>query len=108
MFGKISKHQVSHHFNRVKDFIGNAYHHSKRVLGDIDTGVKTFTNIYSIVAPVLDSYGVNASGNSYVNKALTGYDTIRNSVAQHHDRVVNDMNTVKNNLSKRKVNFDFA
>ena len=44
MFGKISKQQVNHHFNRVKDLIGNAYHHSKRFLGDVDSGVKTFKN----------------------------------------------------------------
>ena len=95
MFGKISKQKVSHHFNRAKDFIGNAYHHSKRILGDIDNGVKTFKNIYSIVAPVLDSYGINASGNHHVQKALNGYDSIRNNIVEKHDRVVNDINKVK-------------
>lgn len=106
MLGKISKRQVNHHFNRVKDFIGNAYNHSKKFLGDIDTGVKTFKNIYSIVAPVLDSYGVNASNNNYISKALTGYDNIRNNVIQNHDRVMNDINTVKTNLSNKNVKFD--
>ena len=42
MLGKITRQQVNHHFNRVKDFVGNAYHHSKRFLGDVDNGVKTF------------------------------------------------------------------
>ena len=106
MLGKISKRQVNHHFNRVKDFIGNAYNHSKQFLGDIDTGVKTFKNIYSIVAPVLDSYGVNASKNNYTNKALTGYDNIGNNVVQHHDRVINDINTVKDNLSNKRITFE--
>ena len=106
MLGKISKRQVNHHFNRVKDFIGNAYNHSKQFLGDIDTGVKTFKNIYSIVAPVLDSYGVNASGNNYINKALTRYDSIRNNVVQNHDRVIHDINTVKNNLAKKHIDFE--
>ena len=106
MLGKISKRQVNHHFNRVKDFIGNAYNHSKQFLGDIDTGVKTFKNIYSIVAPVLDSYGVNASNNNYISKALTGYDNIRNNVIQNHDRVMNDINTVKTDLSNKNVKFD--
>ena len=78
----------------------------KKFLGDIDTGVKTFKNIYSIVAPVLDSYGVNASNNNYISKALTGYDNIRNNVIQNHDRVMNDINTVKTNLSNKNVKFD--
>ena len=49
MLGKISKRRVNPHFNRVKYFIGNAYNHSKKFLGDIDTGVKTFKDIYIYV-----------------------------------------------------------
>ena len=42
-------------------------------------------------------------------KALTGYDNIRNSVMENHDKVLNDINTVKNKLSKKKqINLDFA
>ena len=106
MFGKISKKTINHHLNRVKYFIGNAHNHSKRFLGDVDTGVRTFKNIYSIVSPILDSYGVNASGNKYINKALTGYDNIRHNVVHNHDRVMNDINTVKTNLSNKNVKFD--
>ena len=95
MLGKISKKQVNYHFNRVKHFLGNAYNNSKQSLGDIDTGVKTFflknIYIYSIVAPVLDSYGINGVGNNYINTALTGYDNIRNNVIHHHDKVMNDI-----------------
>ena len=101
MLGKITRQQVSHLFNRVKYFVGNAYHHSKRLLGYVDNGVKTL-KIYSIVAPVVDSYPVNSSGNKFINKALSGYDTIRNNVVQHHDKVVNDINNVKHNISKDK------
>ena len=40
MFGKITKQQVSHHFNRAKDFLGKAYNQTKNFLGDVDSGVK--------------------------------------------------------------------
>jgi len=40
-------------------------------------------------------------------KALTGYDSIRNNVLENHDRVVNDVNNIKNNLVKKKVNLNF-
>ena len=107
MFGKITRHHVQHHFNKAKEFIGNAYHHTKNFLGDIDSGVRTFKHVYGALAPVLESYGVN-SGNRHVMKALTGYDNVRNQVMEGHDRVMNDYNNVKDTLAKTKVNFDFA
>jgi hypothetical protein len=58
MFGKITKQQVAHHFNRAKDFLGNAYNQTRSFLGDVDAGVRTFKQIYGAVAPVLESYGV--------------------------------------------------
>ena len=106
MFGKVTKQQVHHHFNRAKDFLGKAYHHTRNFLGDIDDGVRTFKNIYSAVAPVLDSYGLNAGKNSHIMKALSGYDTIRNNVVEKHERVVNDINKVKKNLSKKNITLD--
>ena len=41
-------------------------------------------------------------------KALTGYDNIKSHVLESHDRVINDVNNVKNNLAKKSVKFDFA
>ena len=72
----------------------------------MDNGVRTLKHIYGAVAPVLESYGVNPA-NKHVMKALNGYDSIRNNVMEHHDRVINDVNNVRNNLVKKKVNFDF-
>jgi len=42
MLGKISRRDVAHHFNRAKNFLGNAYHHTRSFLGDVDHGVRTF------------------------------------------------------------------
>ena len=93
MFGKITRRDVAHDFNKAKNFLGNAYHHTRNFLGDVDNGVR-------------ESYGVNPA-NKHVMKALSGYDTIRNNVMEHHDRVINDVNNVRNNLVKKKVDFDF-
>ena len=106
MFGKISRRDVAHHFNKAKKFLGNAYHHTRNFLGDVDHGVRTFKQVYGAIAPVLESYGVNPA-NKHVMKALNGYDTIRSNVMDQHDRVINDVNNVRNNLVKKKVNFDF-
>ena len=39
-------------------------------------------------------------------KALSGYDNIRNNIMENHDRVINDIHKVKNNLRSKK--FDIA
>ena len=107
MFGKITRQQVNHHFNRAKDFLGNAYHKSRKVLASIDSGIQTARNIYSVVAPVLDAYGVKASNNHHITKALNSYDTIRNNIVEKHDRVANDLGRVRDNLAKKKINLNF-
>jgi len=56
----------------------------------------------------LDSYGLNASKNNHVMKALTGYDNIRNNMIEKHDKVVDDVNKVKHGLSKKNINLGFS
>ena len=107
MFGKITKQQVSNHFNKAKDFLGDAYNTTKSILGSLDGGIRDLKTIYSVVSPVLESYGVN-TGNKHVMKALTGYDTIKSHVMEKHDRVMDDINKVKNTLGQKNVKFDFA
>ena len=58
MFGKITKQQVAHHFNKAKDFLGNAYNQTRHFLGNVDAGLRTFKQIYGAVAPILEPYGV--------------------------------------------------
>ena len=107
MFGKITKQQVTHHFNKAKDFLGNAYNKTINFLGNLDHGVRTFKQIYGVIAPVLESYGINPA-NKTTMKALTGYDTIKGHVMEGHDRVINDVNNIKNTLAKKNVKFDFS
>ena len=107
MFGKITKQQVAHHFNKAKDFPGNAYNQTRNFLGTVDVGVRTFKHVYGALAPVLESYGVSP-GNKHVMKALTGYDTKKGQVMEGHDRVTNDVNNVKGRSAQKNVRFDFT
>ena len=107
MFGKITKQQVAHHFSEAKDFLGNAYNQTRNFLGNVDAGVRTCKQIYGAVAPVSESSGVEAE-NKHVMKALRGYDAIGGHVMEGHDRVVNDVNNVKNHLAQKNVRFDFT
>ena len=95
MFGKIIKQQVSHQFNKAKD------NQTINFLGNLDHGVRTFKQIYGVTAPVLESYGINPA-NKTTMKALTGYDTIKGHVMEGHDRVINDVNNIKNYFSEEK------
>ena len=106
MFGKITKQQVSNNFNKAKDCLGNAYNKTRNFLGNLDHGVRTFKHIYGVIAPVLESYGINPA-NKTTMKALTGYDTIKGHVMEGHDRVMNDVNTIRNTLANKNVKFVF-
>ena len=107
MFWKIIKQQVHHHSNKAKDFVGNANNKTKSFLGTVDSGINNLKTIYSVVSPIMESYGINP-GNKTVMKALTGYDTIKSHVMENHDRVVNDINKVKSDLGKKNIKFDFT
>ena len=107
MFGKITKQQVTHHFNKAKDFLGNAYNPTRNFPGNLDHGVRTFKQVYGAIAPVLESYGVHTS-NKTIMKALIGCDTIRGHVMEGHDRVVNDVHNIKNTSAKNNVKFVFS
>ena len=63
MFGKIAKQQVTHHFNKAKDFLGNAYNQKRNFLGTMDAGVRTFKHVYGALAPVPREQARNESIN---------------------------------------------
>ena len=107
MFGKITKQQVAHHFNKATDFLGNAYNQTRNFLGTVDAGVRTFKHVYGALAPVLESYGVSPR-NKHVMKALTADDTIKVQVVDGHDRVMNDVNNVMGRLAQKNARFDFT
>ena len=40
--------------------------------------------------------------------ALTSVPLVQNNIIEKHDRVVNDVKKVKNNLVKKNINLDFS
>ena len=38
MFGRVTKQQVAHHFNKAKNFLGNAYNQTRNFQGHADAG----------------------------------------------------------------------
>jgi hypothetical protein len=70
---------------RLRTSSGNAYNKTKSFLGTVDSGINNLKTIYSVVSPIMESYGVNPA-NKTVMKALTGYDTIKSHVMENHDK----------------------
>ena len=51
MFGKFDN-TSKNIFNKSKDFLGKAYNTTKNVLGDVNSGIKTFKDIYEQISPL--------------------------------------------------------
>ena len=54
MFGKVSQDYVRYNYNKATNFIGNKYVEGKRLLHNIDSGVRVAKQVYSAVAPVIN------------------------------------------------------
>ena len=53
MFGKITKHNLAHSFNKAKGFLGHAY--NQGLLNTIDHGFRAAKQIYHAVATLVDN-----------------------------------------------------
>ena len=85
MFGKLNRQTIHHHFNKAKNFLGNAYHQTKGFLNDVHHGVNTFKSTDQEVKPYKEKYAGKHTHNKLeynVNRALTGYDNIRSKVVE--------------------------
>ena len=98
MFGKLNRQTIHHHFNKAKNFLGNAYHQTKGFLNDVHHGVNTVKNIYQEVKPYIEKYGGKYIHNKLEyneNKALTGYDSIGSKVGEF-DNDISNLNKLLN------------
>ena len=84
MLGKINNHHVRQAFDKAKGFLGHAYNQTKGFLNTVDHGFRTAKHVYHAVAPLLDKYANSHSNqiHSNVNKAINGYENIRNNVIE--------------------------
>ena len=96
MFGKITKQHVAHSFHKAKKVLGHAYNQTKGFLNHVDHGVKTFKQIYDVVSPLVSKYANNHSEKIHnnVNRAIGGYENIRNKVIEGDQ----EFQTVKHRL----------
>ena len=102
MFNKQVRRNIAHTFNRVKNFVDNAYGTTAKVLIHFDNGVKTFKTLYGAISPILDHYGASGAINPHVMKAITGYDELKNKVMGAHDDVLDQVNQAKSRLGGQK------
>ena len=96
MFGKIRKQHVAHSLHKAKNLLGHAYNQTKGFLNHVDHGVRTFKHIYDAVSPLVSKYANNHSEKIHtnVNRAIGGYENIRNKVIEGDK----DIQTVKHRL----------
>ena len=106
MIGKVSSDYVRYNFNKAKTSIGNKYAEGKRLLHNVDHGVRLTKKVYSAVAPVINSLAGNENFskiNKHVIKAISGYDNIRQSVMKNHEQAEGHINQTVSNLKKAGI-----
>lgn len=90
----------------TKDFMGKAYSTSQNVLSNVDSGIRTAKQVYSILAPTLQAtLGEETFGkaNKYAMKGLSQYDTIRNQVIDSNENISHNYRKVVGELQKHKI-----
>ena len=106
MFGvKLNRYSIRQAINKTKNIVGNVYSSTKNVLSDIDTGIRTAKQIYSIVSPSLQAVlGENYNKtNKHLTKALSGYESLRNQVMEGDEQVQHHYNQITGDLKKAKI-----
>ena len=77
------------HFNTVKNFLGQGYHHGKRFLGHLDHAYRTGKDIYKMIEPSLQQIAPETTGkaNMHLNRMDSNYSSIREKVSRAHSHV---------------------
>ncbi len=75
--------------NKVKNFLGQGYHHGKRYLGHLDHAYRTGKDIYTMIEPALQHIAPETTGNAnrHLNRMDSNYSSIRDKVAKAHSHV---------------------
>ena len=93
---KITPHGLRDLFSRVKSHINAGYNHTKNFVGKVD-----HAHIYNAIEPVIDHY-VSGNGSraihNHVMKGLSGYESLRNKLIDHHEDAINHFGNVRKAL----------
>ena len=70
----------------MKSHLHSGYYHTKNFLGKVDHAVNAGKQIYNAIEPVINHYvsGHSNAINNTVMKSLSGYESLRNKVMDHH------------------------
>ena len=108
-------------FGNVKNFLGNAYHTTKKTLGSMDQMFGDVKKIYGAVAPAIQdlapaqAQGGLAQLDKMMMKGVQGYENIRNRIDDAESQmigkvgdVMSKVGGVQQKLKNQGYNFDFA
>ena len=102
MLGKLNRSHNTYAYNTATYHIGNAYNHTKNLLHNVDSGIRTAKTVYSVLAPYIEQYG-GSHINKHAVKAIGHYEDIRHKVMEGHDKASNEIHDIKNTLSKHNI-----
>ena len=98
-------HKIRHHFDKVKNFLGQGYAHGKAFLGRLDNAYKTGKEIYKIVEPALHSLApeTTSKANKHFNNAASRYDSIKDKVINAHDTAAHHVNDISSKFKSKNI-----
>jgi hypothetical protein len=98
-------HKFKHHFDRVKNFLGQGYTHGKAFLGRLDNAFNTGKEIYKIIEPALNNLAPEAASRAskHFSHAASKYDSIKNKVVNAHDTVEHHVNDIAHKFKSKNI-----
>ena len=99
---KITTQGLRNLFATVKSRMNAGYNHTKNFLGRVDHAVSIGKHIYNAIEPVINHYAGShhRAIHSGVMHGLSGYESLRNKVMDHHEDAVNQYGSVVGKLKK--------
>ena len=86
MPGKLLQHHIAHGATRVRSFLSNAYHGTRKFLQHADVYNSMFRRVLAAAQPALQDLGVQDQANKYAMRAVGTYDQAKSAVVGAHDR----------------------
>ena len=102
---KLNRQTLRHAYHKTKNFIGQAYAHTKGMLSDLDSGMRMAKDIYSIAREPLESMLGNdfKKANKYVMNAMKGYEDIRSKVMDSDESIKHNCNQIVGDPKKKQI-----
>ena len=120
-FGQKFNSYLKTGFGNVKNFLGNAYHTTKKTLGSMDQMFGDVKKIYGAVAPAIQdlapaqAQGGLAQLDKMMMKGVQGYENIRNRIDDAENKAVSKVGEVmskvggvQRQLQDQGVKFSFV